>query len=323
MNGKHIKQALKIGVSLALLIYVIRMVDWKTAGDLIQRAHPGWIALAVGLLTLERVISVYKWHLLLKRQHTSLSFWRLFVIHYIGGFWGLVLPSSVGADIVRGYYLSKSTANLSLTVTSMVVDRLMAGIALVSMGGVGAWMKGASLGWPHIRLCLTGLLGGFVLALALFSYAPFLRWIDRHLFQRGARIRAVSTLRRWTLACLEYRHYPGTLGACFGLSILMQAVRVLVFYVIALTFGITVSVLYYFLFIPLITVLIMLPVSFSGIGLREGSFVAFFALIGVPASESFIISFTVSVLTILATAVGGLFYMVDRSGRPPLEAPEN
>ena len=68
----------------------------------------------------------------------------------------------------------------------------------------------------------------------------------------------------------------------------------------------------YFIIVPLIMLLIMLPISVNGIGVREGSFVAFFRLMGVPPAESFAISFGVSVLTTLITALGGIFYMADR-----------
>jgi hypothetical protein len=76
-------------------------------------------------------------------------------------------------------------------------------------------------------------------------------------------------------------------------------------------------VTYYFIFVPLIMLLIMLPVSFNGFGVREGSFVVFFARVGVPSSQAFIISFVVSVLTTLMTAVGGVVYMFDKSAAAP------
>ena len=63
--------------------------------------------------------------------------------------------------------------------------------------------------------------------------------------------------------------------------------------------------------------LIMLP-SINGIGIREGSFVAFFALVGVPSAQAFIISFVVSVLTTLMTAAGCVVYMFDKNAIKPM-----
>lgn len=63
-------------------------------------------------------------------------------------------------------------------------------------------------------------------------------------------------------------------------------------------------------------VLIMLPVSINGIGVREVSFVGFFSLAGMPESGAFVVSFAVSVLTTLTTAVGGIIYMFDKGTSP-------
>ena len=132
-----IKQFLKVVLSLALLAYLLRLIDWRGCLKLAAQADLWMMALAVVLLTLERVLSVIKWWLFLTVKKAKISFWRLFIINYVGGFWGLVLPSSVSADIVRGFYLSRATSDLSLTISSMAVDRTISGLALVALGCLG------------------------------------------------------------------------------------------------------------------------------------------------------------------------------------------
>lgn len=319
MTKAGIKQLLKFGVSLLLLFFTLRLIDWRGSLELAGRANPGLLAVAVGLLLAERILSVSKWLLLLRAKGSPITFWRLLVINYIGGFWGLVLPSSVSADIVRGYYLSKSTANVSLAVTSMVIDRLMGALSLVCLGCVSAWMVGDTFGLANARLIVAGVAGGSVLAIALLFNNDLMHWVDRRIIQRVADRKIIHQVRRWIVACLQYRQYPRTLVASFLLTGFVQMLRVLVFYAVAVSFGVHVSVTYYFIFVPLIMLLIMLPVSFNGFGVREGSFVVFFARVGVPSSEAFIISFVVSVLTTLMTAVGGVIYMFDKSAVTPQE----
>jgi len=107
----------------------------------------------------------------------------------------------------------------------------------------------------------------------------------------------------------------------FLLSLLMQGIRILVFYTVAVGFNVYVPALYYFMFIPLIMALIMLPISFNGIGIREGSFVVFFALVGVSSADAFVVSFTVSLLTTLTTAMGGFVYLLDKGISPKAADP--
>ena len=318
MTKAGIKQLLKFGVSLALLFFILRLIDWRGSLELAGRANLGIMAMAAGLLLAERILSVTKWLLLLRAKGSRITFWRLLVINYIGGFWGLVLPSSISADIVRGYYLAKSTANVSLAVTSMLVDRLMGALSLVILVCISAWMVGDTFGLAHARLIAAGVVVACALGIALLFHDGFISWVDRVIIQRASGWKAMRPVRQWLASCFEYRQYPNTLVASFLLTVFVQMLRVMVFYVVAVSFGIRVPVTYYFIFVPLIMFLIMLPVSINGIGVREGSFVAFFALMGIPSSEAFIISFSVSVLTTLMTALGGIIYMFNKSVAKPM-----
>ncbi|MBI2440825.1 MAG: flippase-like domain-containing protein [Lentisphaerae bacterium] len=321
MTKAGLKQLLKFGVSLLLLFFTLRLIDWRSSLDLAGRANPVLVGAAVGLLLAERVLSVIKWLLLLKIKGAHVTFWRLLVINFIGGFWGLVLPSSVSADIVRGYYLSKSTASVSLAVTSMVVDRFLGALSLILLGCLSAWLVGDTFGLAHTRLIAGSLAAVCALATALLFHNGFIHRVEKRINPQTAAGKVSGTVRQWLGACLEYRQYPATLAVSFLLTLFVQMLRVLVFYVIALSFGVVVSATYYFIFVPLIMLLIMLPVSINGIGVREGSFVAFFQLLGVPSAEAFIISFAVSVLTTLITALGGLIYMFDKSAAKPMTTP--
>jgi len=324
-KSRILKQSFKIIISLLLLLWLARSVDWRHCLQLARQADPWMMVLAVVLLTAERVLSVVKWRLFLTVRNANVSFWRLFVINYVGGFWGLVLPSSVSADIVRGYYLSRATSDLSLTISSMAVDRTISGLALVLLGCLGGWYAGYCAGLEYMHHLIPLIAIVTFLGVALLFQKHFLRMIDRRIIRRFSAWKIAHTLRKWIIACLEYKRYPKMLGWAFLLSLAVQVVRVLVFYVVALGFDIHAPIVYYFVFIPLIMVLIMLPVSLNGIGVREVSFVGFFtAIAGMTKNEAFIIPFAVSILTTLTTAVGGVIYMFDKNpGRSSIPPPAN
>jgi hypothetical protein len=302
-----------VAVSVCLLVWLVTAIDWRNCIQVAARADLALMLLAVVLLTLERVLSVVKWLLFLKVKGSTVSFWRLFIINYVGGFWGLILPSSVSADIVRGYYLSRATSDLKLTVTSMAADRFISGVSLVCVACLGGWYAGYQPGLERLRVLTFLLAAGTAISVVILFQGALLRWLDRHVIQKFSGWRIIQTARKWMVSCLEYRQYPGLLLIAFLLSISVQVVRVLIFYVVALGFDLHAPLMYYIVFIPLIMVLIMLPVSLNGIGVREVSFVSFFSLAGMPESGAFVVSFAVSVLTTLTTAVGGLIYMFDRN----------
>lgn len=313
MFNKRFKQWLKILISLILIVYVLHLIDWRTSLTVVRKAHLGYMLLAVALITVERGVSVFKWLILLRVKNSAMGFWRLFVINYIGGFLGLVLPSSVSTDVVRGYYLSRATSDSSLAVSSVVIDRLLGLFSLLGVGCLSALVLGDRFGLGNVRVYLAGFGVLCLCALFLLQNRAFLQLISRKvkaLFPQG---RIIQHLGNWTKACLDYKQFPVALIVSFGLSVLVQVLRVLVFYVVALGFAIHLPIIYFFIFIPIIMLLLFLPISFAGIGVREASFVSFFSLVGLSTADGFVVSFAVSLLTTLTTAAGGLFYLFDKN----------
>ena len=195
----------------------------------------------------------------------------------------------------------------------------------MAMACVGGWWAGAQPGMEHVRRLIAVLAACSILCVFVFFRPGWLAGLWQRLPQRLESWKIARVARDWIASSLEYRKRPGLLLAAFALSLAVQLARVMVFYVVAAGFGLHAPIIYYFVFIPLIMVLIMLPVSFNGIGVREVSFVGFFSMAGMPESGAFVVSLAVSVLTTLTTAVGGVIYMFDRghSVPPPsgLDAP--
>ena len=77
----------------------------------------------------------------------------------------------------------------------------------------------------------------------------------------------------------------------------------------ALALGIDVSFTFLMLIIPLSMLLIMLPISIGGIGLREGILVGIFNLVGLEASDGFALGLGVTLTDLLLSVVGGVVYL--------------
>ncbi len=307
-----LKFIIKLILSITALAYIIiYLLDWKEAIKIAKDANLIILFSIVILLTLERIVGVFKWWLLLVIKKCQISFWRLFVINYVGGFWGLILPSSVSSDLIRGYYLAKHIKSISLTVATMALDRFVAVFALIVLGCLSAIIIGNTF-FPYTRQIAIFIL---IISVLLTSLAASRRMVNKILFaapQNWQEKKWYSHLRSLATTILEYKQHPSILIVSLVSSFILQAIRVVIFYVAALAFGVDISLLYYFIFVPFILCLMMLPISFNGIGLREGSFVAFFALLGMERHTGFVISFAVSLITTITTAVGGIIYLFDK-----------
>ena len=87
-----------------------------------------------------------------------------------------------------------------------------------------------------------------------------------------------------------------------GLSLVVQALRILQAWSIGLGLGIGVPIAYYLVFMPVGLLMLLLPISVSGFGVPQGVIVWLLRPLGVPDSQSF----ALSTLIVLAGLAGNL-----------------
>ena len=95
------------------------------------------------------------------------------------------------------------------------------------------------------------------------------------------------------------------LGVSFVVNVLLIAIN----YLIALSLGVQVSIWYFLLFVPIISFLLVLPVSLSGWGVREGGYVYLFAQAGVAAPLALTMSLLVQSFQLALGLIGAVIYI--------------
>ena len=256
----------------------------------------------------ERVELTYKWNMLIRVRGLYISFIRLFLINLIGGFWGLFLPSSVSTDVIRGYYLVKNNSEKSISISSILVDRILSLFALLLFCVVFVLLDGEAVAKYNINIYLPAL---FIVSLVFFYFFQKEKtagFIEKILHKIKIKKLTKFVVKLHT-SVLEYKKYPRTLFISFLINLLVQVTRVMTYYFIAKAYGISVPIVYFFLFIPVIMLVLIFPISVGGLGVREGTFIAFFSLVGMPVSDAVVISFTNTFIDTLNTLFGGVAYL--------------
>jgi len=317
---------LKACVSVSLLTFLLVNIDWDTVFNSLGSANIYLLVFASFLNFVERLEMTYKWNLLIKIRNIFVSFGRLFWINAIGSFLGLFLPSSVGTDVVRGYYLVRNNSEKSVSISSVFVDRVLGMFALLILGVISVFFAGDVISKYNIKIYVVGLFILSILTVYLFQKD----WVINY-FQKIKKPVRFKKIFEYSIklhnSILEYKKYPKTLLQSFLVTLLVQITRVLTYYFIALAFDINIPIVYYFLFVPLIMIVMMLPISVGGFGLREGAFVGFFTLVGMSINDAVIISFINSFLDSLNTIIlgggGYLFYKSPLKEQTILENNQN
>jgi len=297
----------RISISALLLYFLFRQVDSKSIWDIIKGAD--WALLFLGFLinALSYLLGVYRWKMYLDGAGVRLPFKRVLISFSGGLFFNLFLPSTIGGDVVKGIDLAMHTKKPKEIVASMLLDRL-SGYAAMVIISVTAVLLGYHLINDPIVLLVVGLVT-FVLVcafLTLFNNFIFEK-VSKFLNKKGGRI--AGALQRLHQEIYLFRNRKKLLVKNFLLSMVIQASAPLAFYVIALSLGLKTNIIYFFILIPVIAAITMLPVSIGGLGLRDASTIFFFAKVGIDNHVSFAISLLGFFYILVISVMGGILYV--------------
>lgn len=311
-----ISTLVKVCVSGAIMYVLLRNLDldalWKTFAsvNLLSVAFVAFVFLSV------QTIATYRWSVILKKDMT-VPYSRLLSIYFIGLFFNNFLPTMVGGDLVKGYYLYKHSKKGDVALASIFMDRYAGFAALMCITALALIP-----GYPLIAG--TGLPGFFVLLIGGFTFMSLVIWIGP-LHSWAMRIldrvhfyginRKIDTFYK---VLMSYKRHHGILYRIFACSFVIQGGVIIGYYVLGSGLGMDVPVGYYFLFIPLTTAISMLPISLSGLGIREGAFIFLFTMIGASKEQAIALSLLWFATGVFVSIIGGVEY-VRMGGRKAVE----
>jgi uncharacterized protein (TIRG00374 family) len=137
---KHISTILRFCVAGIALYLVFRNEDFgKLTGALLGMSL--WVFLGVVvILFFSQLIFVLRWWVLLRVQGININLWAAFKLHLLGLFYNNFLPTSVGGDVLRAWYVTKHTDKRLEAVLSVFVDRAIGFSGLIAMAACFYWL---------------------------------------------------------------------------------------------------------------------------------------------------------------------------------------
>ena len=97
---------LRLLCSAALLGLLAWRTNWHQVADAFAHLRWGLWLLAALLYASTQVVSSLRWQWLARPLGFALPLRRYLAFYYVGMFFNLVLPTSVGGDVVRAWYLA-------------------------------------------------------------------------------------------------------------------------------------------------------------------------------------------------------------------------
>jgi uncharacterized protein (TIRG00374 family) len=301
----------RIAVSVGLIAFLIYKLDLRDVAGHFKGVKVLPLCLAAAMDFGMILTNSLRWSLLLGAKGISSSQLKLLYYYLVGNFFSAFLPTSVGGDVVRVVGMSAETGRRADVFASVVVERLLGFFVLLPIGLCALpFIAREQVEWSLI-LTVWIVAGLLFLAAYVLLLRPVARRFSRvlaPLLRLLRRFRARERLERAYEAVVSYNSSRPALYKGFAISVLSRLLWISGCFLVARAFSIELSYTSLLLVVPIVELARMVPISVSGIGVREATFVAMLKPFGVPDSLGFAYSVAVYVIFMLFALIGGLLY---------------
>jgi uncharacterized protein (TIRG00374 family) len=304
---------LKVAVSATLLTLVVRRFSIEGLRSELADTRVVALLLPFTLIVAANVAGAVQWYWLMRAAGVDPGFLPALRAYFVGLFFNNFMLGSVGGDVFKIYSVGRPAGEVARVAGATIVDRTIGLSALCTLAVIAVTVE-----LPRERVPMEQMLvvGGF--SLAVLGAATCLL----HARYGGALARAIGRLplgplrdrvRRLLDHLRDYRQRPRVLNGAFVLSLAIQASRVVTHFCVALAMGWSLhasDLLKFFLVIPILGLVISLPISLGGWGVREWAGVAIFAPLGYGGQETVALLALTATLTLVASLAGAVALVV-------------
>ena len=287
----------QIALTVILLVALVRLLDPAKLRQLLQAANPVWLTVGFVILVTQQIISAERWRLVvvaLSAPQYRMSFYLFW--QGLSMLCSMVLPSIIGADLVRTYALSGRTP-IGTVVRIVLIDRALGLLALATLVIVSVLiLPRFFVSQPLLLLSVAIAICGPATYLVLTRFVPSLK--GSHRIVLAARQLGLD-LRRTVEGAGSAR--------VILISLSLHMLSVFAFLALGNAIGMPeVNLVHYLAIVSCALLVTIIPISIGGWGIRESALVIGFGLLSVEPERAFTLSATFGLLVMLSSAVVAL-----------------
>lgn len=313
--------AAKVAISAGLLWLILRRFSFEDLKAQVLQTH--WSALLVPFIVIlaSNLLGALQWGWLVRHAGLPAASRRLFGLYFVGLFFNNFGVGNLGGDVYKVYSLGRHESSLAPVAGATVVDRIVSAVALCALGFVAALLALARGDVPaRVALVTVAMAVPILVVAAVLLRTNWSVALERRLARFGPGF--AQRLIRLVVAVRAYQERHVVLRGVLALSLTIQASRVFAHYLVGLAMGWTLQPAdlgKFFLVIPVLGLIIALPISIGGWGVREWAGVALFAPLGRDGEEAVTLLALNASLTFIVSLSGGVWLLwntLRRSLRP-------
>src|SRR6266849_2569635 len=301
--------AVRAVVTLLLLAFLLKSMKWSMLVTTIMHVSHTFLLIGLSAGVLCIFFSAYGWRSVVLAENIKADLARLIDLYLVGISFSHFLPTSMGGDAVKAYYVGRDSRNTPGATSAVLMSRITSfvGMLLIALPALAIlhahFTDQVVISFLLLSLLLiAAILGSALVALLLPKLSSrFLKgkWTHNRVF--------VKVLEVGVALSYAFRRPRSLLSATlFGM--LFWVASFLNYYGYAAALGLHVPLTFYAIAIPFVSIIAALPISINGFGVREGAFVYLFSTIHVPPTTSLSLALLMDAQVLLFGLIGGYIY---------------
>lgn len=284
----------------------------------IRKVSPSGLVASLAFMGFTLLLGVIRWQMVLNVHGLKLSFGRALEISLVAQFFNSFLLGSTGGDVLKAYYVARETDRKKTeAVVSVLVDRLL-GLFSILLFACLMMLPNLGLLTAHRRLAFLAVVVGLmflgcggVLVLSLWGGLSRTLPGARHWL---SRLPKGSELERALNACRPFGREWGVLLKTLAVSMALNVCCVMQVLSLARGLNLSVDAVALSVVVPIVVCISALPISPSGLGVRENLYVWMLAVpeINIAATQALSLSLLAYAGFLAWSVVGGIVYMTRR-----------
>jgi len=291
---------------------IVILLTYKTSITetlyVLKGADPFWLLTSFLLHAVGLLISSVRWQILIKAQGDQARLSFLAKSYLVGIFFNNFLPSRIRGDVSRIHDGSRYSQTILKSSAIILVERLSGIIILLVFASVASFFrinmaKEIPVVWISLLLGLLGLL------LIFIFFMPFTDRLIRKIPDKKLLAKIKSKIFDFKNIILQYKDKKIALVKTLFWAFLLQINVILHFFLIGKALHLQIQFFDYFIFIPIVLLIQLIPITINGLGLREGSYIEIFEFYGVAPGTAFSFAFIDVAFMLIIGLAGGIVYV--------------
>ena len=310
-----LRWTVKIVFTILLMAFLLRRISLTELEALLRGMDRVLLAGAVAVFFVSNVAGWLQWHVLLRAGGVTLPRRATFRFYFVGLFFNNFLPANIGGDVVKVLDVSRLGVDPYNVIAVTLLDRLLGVFSLCLLAVLADLVLIARTPAPYVAYLLI-FIACMIPALGFY----FIRPLGTALRRAVVKLRLFGIDRRASSVLNHLSPFKGErvlVSQLVMFSLVIQAMRVITHVLVGMALGIDVDAIVlcqFFVFIPLLSLAMIPPITINGLGIREGLGIVLFAAAGIGSTDAFAMEFLTFVVSVVVSLLGLLFFL-SRRGR--------